>query len=173
MNELRIEVQEIIANELNRANESKPMFHSRHEGVEVIRKELWEAREETVALKGIIRDLELAIFRDKPDKELFSIARQALVSATLGACEMIQVAAMCDKFRMCLQLNQMEEVPEKPREESEFMQIPQEEIDRMVAELAPPKVDTERIKKLRSMMRDVEEQAKVTMRILNKLEEKL
>lgn len=129
MERLRTEVQKVMMNELKRANEKFPLFNSAHEGISVIREELLEAYEELDALTDITYDTEQAVFKDKPNKDIHAIARQGAIAAICGACELIQVAAMYDKFRTSIDQKAAEDA-----RKSEFMNIPQEEINRICEE---------------------------------------
>ena len=129
MERLRKEVQEVMTNELKRANGKFPLFNSAHEGISVIREELIEAYEEIDAVTDITHDTEMAVFRDKPRKDLNAMARQGVIAAICAACELIQVAAMYDKFRTSIDQKAADDA-----KKSEFMNIPQEEINRIVEE---------------------------------------
>lgn len=127
MQELRTEVREVMDNELTRANSQFPLFNSKHEGIGVIREEMHEANVEIECLKDMEHELEVAVFKDKPIRELHSIARQGCISAIEAACELIQTAAMFDKFRTSID-------QKKAEEQSDFMKISDDEFNRIVDE---------------------------------------
>lgn len=163
MKELRVEVQEVMQNELKRANEKFPLFNSGHEGISVIQEELFEAYEEIDCLTDATRDLERAVFKDRPVRELHSIARQGIISAVCAACELIQTAAMFDKFRTSIDQKKSDEEPK-----SDFMDIPQQEINRMVDEMSGTE---EQISVKRKCLRLTPDQAKKVIEFLGGLEE--
>lgn len=126
MEELRTEVTEVMENELARANKLFPLFNTDHEGISVIREEVGEALEEVCCVTDICKDLEEAVFKNKTIREKHSIARQGIIAAIAGACELIQTAAMFDKFRTSMD--------QRHNDESEMNDIPQEEFNRWVSE---------------------------------------
>lgn len=104
MEKLKQEIVEAANNELNRANNKFPLFHSKHEGVAVIYEELQESREaleelETsfMCLWDEVRGRETPCFLKEEIKPL-TIAEFALNLA----CEATQTAAMLMKFEMSL-----------------------------------------------------------------------
>lgn len=117
MEELRIDVQELMEDELERANKEFPMFRSDHEGIGVIREELGEGLEEMKAVAEIEAELEQAVFKDKTIREKHAIARQGVIAAIACACEMIQTAAMFDKFRTSMDKRREDEKDPKDQED--------------------------------------------------------
>lgn len=89
------EVEKATENELNRANEKFPLFNSACEGWAVIQKELNEfdirMKAMVIALDGFTED----VFGSK---DTTNIVRMIKERATHAAAELIQVAAMCEKF---------------------------------------------------------------------------
>ena len=87
------EISPLVSQELERATQDNPPFHSRHEGFAVLLEEMDELDEETECIRHNIRELWGAIRADKPTstEEL----KQAAIRA---ACEAVQVAAMAEKF---------------------------------------------------------------------------
>lgn len=95
MNILIEKVEKEIQEELKRANEKFPLFHSDHEALAVIEEEVHEAHIEHIDLNIVFEHFKEAVFNDNADNEhLNDIKYHALQ----GACELIQVAAMADKF---------------------------------------------------------------------------
>lgn len=127
MEQLRIEVQEVMERELKRANDKFPLFNSKHEGLGVILEEDYEAGNEYATLVGVLNDLKAAVFTDEPEHVLQSISRQGVISSIDAACELIQVAAMFNKFRMSMSHSKTEEA-----KKSEFMKMPQEKLNDLV-----------------------------------------
>ena len=162
MKELRAEVNEVMENELKRANDRFPLFRSDHEGISVIKEEVMEADDEFDMVLRYVGELEKAVFKDKPIREKHSIARNGIISALSGACELIQVAAMFNKFRISM------DQKNNDKGKSAFMDIPQKELNRIVDELFDGEGETTITKTKRKCMRVTPEQAK---RIITMLEE--
>ena len=99
MKELKASVRTVVVEELKRANKKFPLFHSDHEGVAVIEEEKIEAKEEIDRVHKTMWILKSQVFKDYPDQAIKSveILRDHAISA---AAELIQVAAMCEKFIM-------------------------------------------------------------------------
>ena len=117
MDELRMDVQELMEDELERANKEFPLFRSDHEGVGVIREELGEGLEEIQSVTEIEAELEQAVFKDKTIREKHAIARQGVIASVCCACEMIQTAAMFDKFRTSMDQRRQDEKDPKDQED--------------------------------------------------------
>ena len=85
--------------ELNRANETWPKFHSKHEAIGVIDEEVYEMNAELEQTNKWLKDLRVAVYRDydlnKPITEM-----EKKLSAALA--EGVQVLAMLKKFRCFL-----------------------------------------------------------------------
>lgn len=96
MNAIESQVRELVATELAAANRKHPPFHSQHEGYAVILEEMQET-EEAIRLAKI--DLEIA-WRNIRDDIGAEVEISGLKDRAIQvACEAIQVAAMCEKFR--------------------------------------------------------------------------
>lgn len=162
MEQLRIEVQEVMERELKRANDKFPLFNSKHEGLGVILKEKYEAGEEYGTLFGILNDLKEAVFTDEPEHVLQSIARQGVISSIEVACELIQVAAMFNKFRVSIG-------QKKADEESEFMKMPQEELNKYVDKFFGAKIVQEGF--VGKVINATPGQVKELLDLLSKMEE--
>jgi rRNA-processing protein FCF1 len=95
MNVVQDEVNELIKKELKAANEKFPLFNSNHEGCAVIKEEVEEAEEciynVNVALKEVWNNTKSNCVIDYDIEALKS-------EAINGAIELIQVAAMAQKF---------------------------------------------------------------------------
>ena len=73
-----------------------PPFSSQHEGYAVILEEIEEARAQINALEQRLGHAWDIIKHDSNAKELIGMCKH---SAVWAACELIQVAAMCQKFQ--------------------------------------------------------------------------
>ena len=75
-------------------------FASDYEALAIIAKEMSEAREEFAGLMGAYRDLKKLTFADdmNSDERKAMVARQMKMIALFGACELIQVSALCRKL---------------------------------------------------------------------------
>ena len=97
MNAIEAQVRELVATELAAANRKHPPFHSQHEGIAVI----WEETEEVKEYLNFVVDyLKTAWRYIREDKDAKNIITGPIQNAAiLLACEAIQVAAMCEKFK--------------------------------------------------------------------------
>lgn len=93
---IREDVDKLVDRELGLANSKFPPLSSRHEGYAVIREEWKEHGREAREMDEIIECLENAVFSDDDAAEHINALEMTAVNA---ACEAIQVAAMCRKFR--------------------------------------------------------------------------
>lgn len=98
MNILIKNVEAEIQEELKRANEKFPLFHSDHEGLAVLEEEVTEANDEMKILESYFSSFKDAIFSDMNDDILMRYLDYMRHNALNSACELIQVAAMADKF---------------------------------------------------------------------------
>ena len=96
MNAVEGKVLELVEMELAAANEKHPPFASQHEGYAVIREEIEEARAQINALEQHFGCAWDTIKHDSNAKERIEMCKHFAVWA---ACELIQVAAMCEKFQ--------------------------------------------------------------------------
>ena len=99
MKKLKAEVEKAVAFELSEANANYPLFASRHEGLAVIEEELWETQKALAWLDGQFNTFRYNVFTDEYEviAEDVQLMRKHAVNL---ACEAIQVAAMCDKWRL-------------------------------------------------------------------------
>ena len=100
MKELINTIQFVSANELNRANEIWPQFHSKHEAVGVLDEEIWEMEKEHEQFNKWSKELHLAVYQDF-DLEKPLTQMEYELSAALA--EGIQCLAMLKKFRCLLE----------------------------------------------------------------------
>ena len=96
--ELTERVEELSKDELKRANQEFPMFHSRHEGLGVISEELYEVEEDLKLVETHADALKVSIFRDRDSNYVCEKASKLKAEALRAASELIQVAAMCQKM---------------------------------------------------------------------------
>lgn len=99
MKKLKNEVEKAVAFELSEANRNYPLFASRHEGLAVIAEEVFEAAKEATDLADEYEILRYNVFGDEDDSLSGNIEKMRKHAVFL-ACEAIQVAAMCDKWKL-------------------------------------------------------------------------
>jgi hypothetical protein len=98
MKKIKKGVESLALEELELANEQKPLFHSCHEGAAVIYEELEECMEEFERLKDAFEELWACVRKDSND-DIRYVDLMEICAVDL-ACEAIQVAAMCKKYSM-------------------------------------------------------------------------
>lgn len=98
MEQIKSEIERIAKDELKRANEKFPLFHSKHEGFAVILEEIWESENEFEYIKHFFKELKWSVFCDHPKHELKSDVKALKNTAVKACAELVQVIAMCDKF---------------------------------------------------------------------------
>ena len=97
MKDILIEIDRIVADELERANKVHPLFHSDHEGESVIREEIEEAIDSFETIGTYYNNLWEAIKKNSAIDAIENVNYIKLY-AEYAAAELIQVVAMCDKF---------------------------------------------------------------------------
>ena len=97
MKDILIEIDRIVADELERANKVHPLFHSDHEGIAVIHEEMVEVRESFITSQMFEGQAWEDIMKDDSDDAAGSI-KEARMQLAFTAAELIHVIAMCDKF---------------------------------------------------------------------------
>lgn len=99
MKDILIEIDRIVADEMDRANKVHPLFHSDHEGIAVIEEEIMEAEADFSMLNCLFGNLKSNVYHDNTEyiKEM-KLVESIRKNASLAAAELIQVIAMCDKF---------------------------------------------------------------------------
>lgn len=97
MNAIETQVRELVETELAAANRKHPPFHSQHEGWAVILEEVGEAKEDFEFIDHYLRSAWEEIRKDEDAKGI--ITDEIKNAAVMLACEAIQVAAMCEKFK--------------------------------------------------------------------------
>lgn len=107
-------IELLIRMELKSANEKFPPFASTHEGWAVLFEEVAETNKEIED----INDIAMVLFEDIMKSHAYDELKADRVSdirhsAVKGIEELIQVAAMCDKFKALGEANSMKELYEK------------------------------------------------------------
>ena len=96
MEELKNAMMKLVGDEYDRANLKHPLYHSDHEAFAVLMEEICELGEELDAIRGHMRD-QWELIR-KNESSLFTVAEIELY-AVRAACEAIQVAAVCERWK--------------------------------------------------------------------------
>jgi len=96
MKKIHADVQGLVDKELALANNNHPAFNSTHEGYAVIREEWKEHRREAEDLESWIELMEDAVFGNADASKYVDAMEETAIKA---ACEAIQIAAMCRKFK--------------------------------------------------------------------------
>lgn len=89
-------VTKLVVDEYDRANREHPALHSDHEAFAVLVEEVCELGEELDAIRGHMRD-QWELIR-KNESSLFTVAEIEL-RAIQAACEAVQVAAVCERWK--------------------------------------------------------------------------
>lgn len=97
MNAVQNDIEKLIEKELSAANEKYPLFASMHEGYAVILEELQEASEE-YENANCESDLMFYCIKKNNKRHAIKSAEELKRFASNGAAELIQVAAMAQKF---------------------------------------------------------------------------
>lgn len=101
MDKLIAEVKECVEREYGRAGAKFGLTnHSDHESYAVLLEELQEAEQEVAHFKKALTDFWYFVKNDYVDHDKFAECQEMERRALLGACEMIQVAAMAKKAAM-------------------------------------------------------------------------
>lgn len=97
MDEIKKAIEQIAAEEYERANKKFPLFNSDHEGVAVLEEEILETAAEWSSTCDIFDVLKMEVFENNDMGAI--ISAEILKDHAINACaECIQVIAMCDKF---------------------------------------------------------------------------
>lgn len=101
MNKLIAEVTELVEREYGRAGAKFGLTnHSDHESYAIILEELQEAEQELAHFKKALSDFWLFVKEDYVVHDRLAECSEMQRRALLGACELIQVAAMAKKAAM-------------------------------------------------------------------------
>lgn len=99
MDAVKKDVEALVKKELEAANKKFPLFNSVHEGYGVMIEELGELKSEIRDIKEYKKFMKKAIHNNSNIMAL-RCAEAMGDHAILAAVEAIQVAAMCEKFKM-------------------------------------------------------------------------
>ena len=133
MKQLRKWVNKLARHELADANEHKPLFASDHEGLAIIEEEVWESQDAMQAVEVWLDELKGEVFKDGDYKDKRDCVDSIEKRALEGACELIQVAAMCQKFRMSHK-EVKEEFPQEHADALTEINLTKEEKDKYACE---------------------------------------
>lgn len=99
MDAVKKDVEALVQKELDAANKKFPPFHSAHEGYAVLLEETEELDGDNAAIKYDMLCLWNAVKRNNAETALETVLR-TYERAVNAAIEAIQVAAMCEKFKI-------------------------------------------------------------------------
>lgn len=99
MDAVKKDVEALVQKELEAANKKFPLFHSPHEGYAVLLEETEELDGYNAAIKYDMLCLWNAVKRNNAETALETVSR-TYERAVNAAIEAIQVAAMCEKFKV-------------------------------------------------------------------------
>ena len=109
MENLMEEVKECVEHEYSRASDNYgPTNHSDHESCAIILEEFEEARSELNALSGELDSFWQAVKANDDNDAKQVLLKVIYMRAMLGACELIQVAAMAHKAMVTIQSREVE-----------------------------------------------------------------
>jgi hypothetical protein len=91
-------IEPLVVEELARANEQFPQFHSPHEGWAIICEEVEEAKMAMGEIDLLNNSLRREVFGDNEKCANMHIKSMRKAAVALAA-EAVQVAAMCDKYK--------------------------------------------------------------------------
>ena len=97
MTKLIKSVKPLVAQELSEANKTSTLFNSGHQAYAVIKKEIKETSDEAKNLENSLAYFWMQVKSDDPNDEKTRTLKELKQTATLCACEAIQVAAMAQK----------------------------------------------------------------------------
>ncbi len=101
MNAVKKDVEALVGKELEAANKKFPLFKSPHEGYAVLLEEIDELKYEVKTLK-IHKKALWKFVKANHQCDCIERLNQIKLRAVCAAIEAIQVAAMCEKFKMSL-----------------------------------------------------------------------
>lgn len=101
MDAVKKDVEALVEKELEAANKKFPLFNSAHEGYAVLLEEAEELDSDSASIKYDMQCLWGAVKGNNTEAALETISH-TYERAVNAAVEAIQVAAMCEKFKMSL-----------------------------------------------------------------------
>lgn len=101
MDAVKTDVEALVQKELQAANEKFPLFHSTHEGYAVLLEEVDELKADLAEISQDVDVLwKLVKQNDATGEQARVFIRSIKIRAILAAIEAIQVAAMCEKYKI-------------------------------------------------------------------------
>ena len=91
-------IERLVSDELERANDEFPLFHSKHEAYGVLLEEFKEARDEWKMIVAYMDRIESFTFHDMDEIEIRIARNVAKHHALYCIAELIQCVAMLDKW---------------------------------------------------------------------------
>lgn len=98
MTPMIVDIKKLVREEYERAIREYGYAHSDHEGLALLREEICEAQSEIKLITIWEVALKQSVYRDECH-QYSKLVNEIKQKAINGACELIQVAAMCDKFK--------------------------------------------------------------------------
>lgn len=97
MNALKEIISDLVDKEKTSAIKNHGYAHSDHEALALLQEEIWEAGTEMQRVRIYEHSLKKQVYTNNDDLALEHIC-EIKNNAIKATCELIQVAAMCDKF---------------------------------------------------------------------------
>lgn len=92
-----VDIKKLVREEYERAIREHGYAHSDHEALALLQEEIWEAETEMQRVRIYEHSLKKQVYTNNDDLALEHIC-EIKNNAIKATCELIQVAAMCDKF---------------------------------------------------------------------------
>lgn len=107
MNALKEIISNLVDKEKTSAIKNHGYAHSDHEALALLREEICEAQSEIKLITIWEVALKQSVYRDECH-QYSKLVNEIKQKAINGACELIQVAAMCDKFKESREVRESE-----------------------------------------------------------------
>ena len=107
MNALKEIISNLVDKEKTSAIKNHGYAHSDHEGLALLREEICEAQSEIKLITIWEVALKQSVYRNECH-QYSKLVNEIKQKAINGACELIQVAAMCDKFKESREVRESE-----------------------------------------------------------------
>jgi hypothetical protein len=98
MDELLENIDELVIDELKRANAVFPQFHGNHEAWAVLKEEVEEADIENTKVNKILDMLWNSVRFNHKKEQIIPLCNSLKKHALYNSAESIQIAAMCQKY---------------------------------------------------------------------------